>query len=64
MVRVFTFDELEQIAKDREDWAKEADDKDLHGSAKEWRLTAALAHEVMEYREIYGALAERGFLTR
>ena len=59
-----TFDELDKIATEREAWAKEARDKDLHGSAKEMELTAALAREVLEYREIYGALKERGFLTR
>lgn len=63
-MQYLTFDELTQIVKDREAWAKEAEDKDLHGSAKEWRLTASLASEVMEYRELYGSLADRGFLTR
>jgi hypothetical protein len=59
-----TFDELKQIADDRRQWAKEAREKDLHGSAKEWELTASLAEELLEYRELYGALAERGFLAR
>lgn len=53
-----TFDELKKIAEDREEWATQAADKDLHGTAKEWRLTAALAREVMEYRERYGAKAD------
>lgn len=58
-----TFDELDKIATDREQWAKEAHEKDLHGTAKEWELTAALAREVMAYRERYGA-TPYGFRAR
>lgn len=58
-----TFDELNKIATEREAWAKVARDKDLHGSAKEMELTAALAREVIEFRERYGAIADKGFLT-
>jgi hypothetical protein len=59
----FTFDQLSQIAKERREWAVQAREKDLHGSAKEWELTAALAEELMASREQFGAVADSRFLT-
>lgn len=55
-----TLDQLTKIAAEREEWAKDAHDKDLHGTAKELELTAALAREVIECRERYGAVADAG----
>lgn len=40
--------ELREIAVQREQWAEDAEAKDLHGSAKEWRLTAAIARELAD----------------
>lgn len=59
-----TFDELLEIANSREACAKQTQEGGRLADAKEYALTAALAREVIEYREIYGALSERGFLTR
>lgn len=53
-----SIDELRQIASDREQWAKEAREKDLHGTAKECELTASLARECIASRERYGAVAD------
>lgn len=39
--------QLRTIIADRTAWAKEADEKDLHGTAKEWRLTIELAKRVL-----------------
>jgi hypothetical protein len=39
----FTISELWEISDEREQWAQSAHDKDLHGSAKEYELTAAIA---------------------
>jgi hypothetical protein len=46
-----TIKELQAIIIDREEWAADAEAKDLHGSAKEYRLTAALARELIELRD-------------
>lgn len=56
-----TLDELIKIADEREAWAKA---EPTGPRPAEWMLTAELAREVIEYRETYGALSERGFLTR
>jgi hypothetical protein len=58
------FDELLVISETREAMARQAELMGDSATAKEHRLMAALASEVLEYREIYGALPERGFLTR
>ena len=42
----FTADQLYQIADERDQWAIAAHEKDLHGSAKEWELTAAIARQL------------------
>jgi hypothetical protein len=42
-IREMTPDVLRQLGKERLQWAIDAEDRDLHGSAKEWRLTASLA---------------------
>lgn len=42
-----TIEELMVIADEREAWAKEAEEKDMHGSAAEWRLTAKLARRLI-----------------
>jgi hypothetical protein len=57
--RPVTIIELQQIADEREAWAKEARAKDLHGSAKEWELTAALARELIRCREQFGAIPDK-----
>lgn len=44
--RTFTPSELYQIADEREQWAIAAHEKDLHGSAKEWELTADIARQL------------------
>lgn len=44
----FTAAELYQIADEREQWAIAAHEKDLHGSAKEWELTANIAIQLAE----------------
>lgn len=44
--RDFTLAELIGIALERDAWALAAHEKDLHGSAKEWELTAALARQL------------------
>ena len=46
MKREFTIQELIEIADEREQWAIAAHDKDLHGSAKEWELTAEIARQL------------------
>ena len=46
-----TNEELLKIAMDREEWAEQAREKDLHGSAKEWELTAYLARALMYKQE-------------
>jgi len=52
------FDRLCRLAKQYREWSDNAPSND------EYRLIADLADEVIEYREIYGALKEKGFLTR
>lgn len=56
-----TFDELQALVSGNEARA-EAEPNDPR--VEEWTLIAELASELIEYREIYGALKERGFLTR
>lgn len=53
-----TINDLIKIAEDRELWAKEAHERDLHGSAREWELTAALARELISVRQLYGSTAD------
>ncbi len=43
--------ELIQIAAEREEWAKDARDKDMFGTAMEWEFTAKLAREIVAFRE-------------
>jgi hypothetical protein len=42
---------LREIAEQREAWATDAEARDLHGSAKEWRLTASIARQLAELLE-------------
>lgn len=58
-----TFDELLQIAESREACARQAKEGGRLADAKEYALTASLANEVIQYRERYGAIADKGFLT-
>jgi hypothetical protein len=55
---IMTINDLIKIAEDRELWAKEAHERDLHGSAREWELTAALARELISVRQLYGSTAD------
>jgi hypothetical protein len=50
-VKEFTVEELVTIANEREQWAIAAHDKDLHGSAKEWEQTAAIARQLIRCME-------------
>jgi hypothetical protein len=45
ITKEYTVEELRQIADEREQWAVDAHAKDLHGSAKELELTAAIARQ-------------------
>jgi hypothetical protein len=40
---VLTVEKLRAIAAERTEWATDAETRDLHGSAREWRLTATIA---------------------
>jgi hypothetical protein len=42
---------LREIAEQRETWAADAEARDLHGSAKEWRLTASIARQLADLLE-------------
>jgi hypothetical protein len=46
-----TAKELREIAAQREEWATDAEQRDLHGSAKEWRLTAIIARQLADLLE-------------
>jgi hypothetical protein len=50
-VKEFTVAELYQIADERTQWAIDAHAKDLHGSAKEWEQTAAIATQLAKLLE-------------
>lgn len=49
VARNFTVAELLQIADERDQWAIAAHNKDLHGSAKEWELTADMARQLAHF---------------
>ena len=42
-----TIEQLEEIIAERQKWAAEAHDKDLHGTAKEWELTIEIAQQLI-----------------
>ena len=50
MIKKHTTEELRQIAEERELWAKQAHERDLHGSATEWELTASIARQCIRMR--------------
>jgi hypothetical protein len=50
----FSVRELQHLAEERELWVKEAIARDLHGSAKEWALTAAIARELAALKMKHG----------
>lgn len=47
---MYSIEELEKIAYEREEWAKNARERDLHGSAREWELTASIARELITFK--------------
>jgi hypothetical protein len=49
-----TSGELRAIAEVRLQWALDAEYRDLHGSAKEWRLTASIALQLAAILEELG----------
>lgn len=53
--RTFTPSDLFIIADEREQWAIAAHEKDLHGSAQEWELTAELARQLAAHMEANAA---------
>lgn len=53
MITEFTKEELHAIANEREQWAIAAHEKDLHGSAREWDLTAKLARLLADCKELH-----------
>jgi hypothetical protein len=53
-----TTEQLRAIATERRTWAKEARDKDLHGSAKEWELLAEICDQSIDSIERAALVAE------
>lgn len=59
-----TFQRLTEFAENQRAMAKAFRDKGAVAAADACDEVAEIAEELLEYREIYGALSERGFLTR